>query len=339
MPIKIKLGLFTLGFLVLLVSLNNASPLNKLLITQDWFVLMRVATRIWFIASLAVLILCGFGLEFLRQKRINQKIFVLIIFLLLIESLALSWSRLFKPFPDQSRFVNDVIYQYIKQDNDQFRVFCVNRCLSQQEAAKNNIELVEGYNTLLQLNYYQYAWKFTNERWNYYTLAIPPIGLYKFDKIQPDPIALGLFNTKYIISPYPLYNPSFKLLKEGYYKIYTNSDFQPRAFFWENNKPGQKIPVIVYEPNYIRLDTSTHKSSQIILSEVYSKGWKVYLNGKEQVEIVQFPEILRMVNIKPDTIFVDFLYEPKSFLIGKLITGFSILTAILAFIYKKKFHL
>lgn len=322
---KLKLIILTATFLITVVILNNASPFYKLLITQDWYVLMRVSTRLWFIILFIIIFLAGLGLDRIISK-FNSKFAYLIIFISISELTFFSWFYLSKPIPKLA-FVSEPVYQFLKDDTEQFRVFCTTRCLSQKRAAEYELELVEGYNTIQQMNYYNEAWQLMGGYWNYYTLSIPPMGLYKFEKLQPDPVSLGAYNVKYVISPHKLTNIEF-VLKENIkgYLIYQNKLFLPRAYFWTNDqKPSIKAPILQYSPNHIRVDTSSNKTQRIVLSEVYSLGWVAYLNGKSKVPVQEKPDALRLVDIKSDTQFVDFKYQPESFKYGLIITGITLI--------------
>ncbi len=83
LPLKVKIGTIFLITFTLLISLNNASPISKLLLKVDGFVLMRVATRVWFVVILIALILCGFGLEYLKQRRVAKALLFFIVILLI----------------------------------------------------------------------------------------------------------------------------------------------------------------------------------------------------------------------------------------------------------------
>lgn len=324
-----KLFLFIFSLLVILISLNNASPAYKFLLKMDWYALMRVATRVWFISALAIIVLAGIGLDYLLKVNVRKPIIFFIIFLSLAETIFLSWTRILKPTSGTTNYVPLEVYQFLKNDRDRFRVFCPERCFSQQEAAKANLELIDGYNTLQQTNYYKHMWQLSGGYWNYYTLALPPQGDFRINKLQPDASSLGFYNTKYVISSYPLKNKDLIPKKQfGQFTIYKNNLFKTRAYF--KNAPSEKdeASILKFSPNHIRVDTSRQLSNQVILAEVHSPGWKAYLNGKEKTEVLETPISLRLVNIKPDTNFVDFRYQPKSFMIGKIITLITIFLLI-----------
>lgn len=318
---KTKIPLILAGVIIILISLNNASPIYKLLLKLDWYVLSRVATRVWFIPTLMVTILAGFGMEKLIKAKVKNIFICLIIGLTLADLLYLSWTRILKPLPQQASYIPSEIYQMLKNDSDRFRVFCIDRCFSQQEAAKANLELVEGYNTLQQTNYYKHMWQLSGGYWNYYTLALPPLGDFQVNKLQPDAKSLGVYNTKYVLSTYPLKDKNFSLEKQiGQFTIYRNNLFKTRAYFKNTSSTKDDAPIVKFSPNHIQVNVSKQLSEQVILAEVYSKGWKAYLNGKEETKILETPVSLRLINIKPDTKYVDFRYQPESFTRGKVVT-------------------
>ena len=156
--------------------------------------------------------------------------------------------------------------------------------------------------------------------------------MYTFDKPQPDAKALGEFNTKYVISPYELTDKNFSLKnKFSEYYVYQNEVYLPRAYFQDDNqRPGSEAKILSYKPNEISIDTSDHKSSSLILSEVWSPGWKAYLDGNQLVKVQETPNVLRLVDIRPDTKFVVFKYDPEIFKRGRLIT---VATLLFLFLY------
>lgn len=323
---KLKLILLAFAGLVLLVCLNNASPIYEFLLSQRWFVLMRVATRVWIIPTVLVCLLSGFAI----QKIKSRIIYYLVIFFTISELLFLSWKVQAKQPPTISNVVPQQVIDFIKTDNDHFRVFCTTGCISQKISVVNNIELVEGYNTLQQINYYQYAWQWSGQWWGYYTLAIPPFGLRHQELKKLDTNALGLLNTKYIISPYKLNNPNLKLVnKSEGYLVYLNEEYLPRAFTWPEKLP---VKILEYKPNKVVIDTADlNQNTQIVLSEVYSPGW--YINGKSTRE---GPSILRSFQIEKTRSQMLFEYNPSLFDVGKTITGVTLMFCLGFFIYPNK---
>lgn len=335
---KYKIVLFLIGIIIVLLSLNNTSPIYSLLMSQSWYILGRVATRVWFIPAMIVPLLAVFVVEKYVSK--IKIIFYFLILILIIESLTLSWVRLMRPIQNEENIVPYEILQVLKNDKSRFRVFCLNRCIPQKLAVEQNLELVEGYNTIGQFNYYKHMWQLSGAYWNYYTLALPPIGSYTFEKLKPDAVSLGAYNVKYVIAPYPLNDSAFSLIKQtGNYYLYLNSLEFPRAYFRDNANKGLGVEakILNYTPNWIKVDTSAMTGKSLILAEVYSPGWKAYLNGQEETLVRETPSSLRQINLKSDTKFVDFKYDPHGYNFGRIISLVTLIfIAFLVIIERKK---
>lgn len=336
----IKLFLVLVLVTTSLIALNNSSPFYKFLLSQDWYVLSRVATRVWFIPTLILVGLAGFAFDRIT-KTVGRRTALLVASLAIAETVILFWSYFISAKPQIPNLASPGVYEFLKNQEGKFRVFCVNRCLSQKEAAKAGIELVEGYNTLQQMNYYKHSWQLMGGYWNYYTLALPPIGAYKFEKLQPDAKSLGEFNTKYVISPYELADKNFILERRlGQYLVYKNAVFQTQAYFWsDQQKPGKSAKIVAYSPNRISVDTTNKDASRLVLSEVWSPGWKAYLDGKTQAIVQETPNSLRLIDLKPETQFVDFVYEPPGFKAGRAITFTTLIVLVGYGIYRWKKYL
>ncbi len=315
--LKLKTIIFIFSLSILLIAANNISPLYHLLLSTNWYDTLRVSTRIWFLLIIIVTYLAGYGYEHLHNKK--PLLANILIVIAISELVFNSWIYLNKQVSKEpNRFAPRELYEYLKNDPDRFRVFCTNRCLSQKEAAIYGLELIEGYSTLQQMNYYQEAWQLTGTYWNYYTLSIPPTGSYKFGEVKPDASSLGFFNTKYIISSKPLKDSNLmEEIKFEDYTVYRNKLFKPRAYFWKDDQTiGDEAPIISYTPNNIKVDTPINQTGHLVLSEVYSPGWKAFINGKEKVEVQEKPDTLRLVNLPPNTKFVEFKYRPRGFVLG-----------------------
>lgn len=332
---KFKISILITLILITLVSLNNASPLYQLFLKLDLYVLMRVTTRVWFIVIIIVTFLAGLGIEYIK-KNYGFKIAAVIATLAILELYPISWIYLLKPV-EQINFTPPEVINYLKTDHSLYRVFCVTRCLPQKEAAENKLELIEGYNTIQQYNYYKQSWQLMGNYWNYYTLAIPPFGITQYEKIKPDAKSLGEFNTKYIISPYQITDQNLILkTKIADYFIYQDSLFQSRSYFFDSNAGIlDTAKISYYSPNLVRIDTSSQSTNKIILAQVYSPGWNAYLNGIEKTPVLERPDTLMLTNIKSNTKFVDFKYEPANFGIGLAITTVTLIYFCFIFIRGK----
>ncbi|MFC1625515.1 hypothetical protein ACFL1Q_00535 [Patescibacteria group bacterium] len=324
---KYRVLIFILVAGISILALNNLLPGYSFFVKQKWFTLLRVTTRLWYINNFITAVLGGVAINTLIKAKKKLLLTNLIILLALGEVLTLSWIYIFKPPYKNLNLAPKQVFEFLGKDSDRFRVFCTTRCLSQQESAKYNLELVEGYNTLQQTNYFKQSWQLMGGFWNYYTLAVPPVDTSITNQIQPDAKALGEYNTKYIVSPYKLTDSGFELVDTtNNFLIYQNNFFIPRA----------SVPITLYTPNHIRLDTKDFSNNQIILSEVYSPGWKAYLNESKEVRVQETPNGLRAVDITTNTKLVDLKYLPNGYVWGM---GISLTTIfiLIGFFFLKKF--
>ena len=268
------------------------------ILTFDWFILFRVSTRFWFPIIIIIMYLAAKGLDYLTSK--NKKLLLVFGLLSLIEYLLIGKYIFSKPIKLVESTPPGII-AFLAEDVGIYRVFCLTKCIRQKDAAINNIELVEGYGTLQQKNYFGYSQQLAQGYWDKkYTLSIPPFQNYIYEKFKPYPPALTTYRVKYVISPYELSIMNLKLIKiiDQFY-LYQNELYV---------SPNYNI----YKPNFIRVVVKD-ETLKLTIPEVYSPSWNAYLNGIEKVDILESIEKTRSVNIKSDTKFVDFKYEAIKF--------------------------
>jgi hypothetical protein len=270
-----------------------------------------------------VVILLSLYLVTITLEKFTPRLRAIFAILLIGESLLLSWTYLAKQ-PFIPPYISNETISQINEDQETFRIFCLTRCISQQQAALYSLELVDGYSTLIQQNYNRQFWGFTKNYWTYYTLALPPMGLYTNTKIDPDSESLGDYNTKYIISPYALLNSHYKLNfeKEGYY-IYRNTQFHPRAYFADvSGKEHSGAVIISRTPNEIVIDVTKKEptATTLIVSEVYSEGWRAFTEDGKKLEVLETPNGLRAVPLDSSTQMITLYYKPDSIIVGLIMT-------------------
>lgn len=282
-------------YTLILLSLISFLALN--ILGFDWFVLFRVSTRFWFPAIIILLILAAKGLDYLTSK---NRLFIIFGILAIIEYILIDKFIMERPIKNVTSTPAGII-EFLKKDKEIYRVFCLDKCIRQKDAAINNIELVEGYGTLQQKNYFEYSQQLAQGHWEKkYTLSLPPYQNYIYEKFKPYPPALAEYRIKYVISPYELDVKNLKMIsKIDNYLIYKN-------LLYIN--PNYEI----YKPNFIRVIV-TSNTGELIIPEVYNPDWNAYLNGVKKVKIIETSDKTRSVNIDTDTKFVDFKYEPFNF--------------------------
>src|SRR5258708_931548 len=276
---KNKILITTVLLILVLVSMNNISPIYDFLTKQNWYILLRVSTRFWFLIIFIFIFLVGIGFEYLIKNRKTRFLIYTLSIIAILELLLTSWTRILKPIIKDPNLASREVYEFLSQDKNQFRVFCLERCLSQKKSASYGLELAEGYGTLQQKNYYEYSEQLSQSFYrNRYTLSIPPFEIFKFEDLQPNTPNLTAFNIKYVISNHILKDKNLKLVKKSNkYLIYEN----------EINIPRSNYPITHYSPNFIQINISIYKENNVIISEVYNKDWKAYLDGKTETKITE----------------------------------------------------
>jgi len=85
-----------------------------------------------------------------------------------------------------------------------------------------------------------------------------------------------------------------------------------------------------YQPDQLTFEASIANAQLAVFSEIYyPKGWKVFVNGKEE-EIIRVDYLLRGVILPAGISTIEFMFEPTSYKVGKLLaTAGSVLILLL----------
>ena len=83
-----------------------------------------------------------------------------------------------------------------------------------------------------------------------------------------------------------------------------------------------------HDPNRVNVKTTSSTASILILSDNHYPGWRTYVDGRA-VETLRVDYNLRGVPLAAGEHQVEFVYRPKSVLIGVLISVFSVLALVL----------
>lgn len=86
-----------------------------------------------------------------------------------------------------------------------------------------------------------------------------------------------------------------------------------------NNQAGS-IHLTVYQPNQLTYQFSSTEPQVAVFSEVYYyTGWKAYINGKE-VPTCRANYVLRAMPLPAGNYNIEFVFEPQSYQVGKILT-------------------
>lgn len=86
------------------------------------------------------------------------------------------------------------------------------------------------------------------------------------------------------------------------------------------NLPQEPNPTILeYMPNRVTIKATLFEDGYLVLSDTFYPGWNAYVDGKKS-RVLKTDYILRSVFLEKGEHMVQFIYEPKSFTIGMIIT-------------------
>lgn len=155
-----------------------------------------------------------------------------------------------------------------------------------------------------------------------------------FNLIKLDDPRLSNLSTKYILSNEKLYLNQFHNNKEikfpDGFLIYENPNYLPRAAIYnQKNELISKARIIDINPNEIKiiLPKQAKDTDYLLLRDTYYPGWQAYDQNMKEL-IISAQEIFRRVNLNQNIDSVVFKFKPKSFYLGLIISGSTLITII-----------
>jgi Bacterial membrane protein YfhO len=85
--------------------------------------------------------------------------------------------------------------------------------------------------------------------------------------------------------------------------------------------------IVRYENELVTIATSTHNEGILVLADSYYPGWKAFVDGREEV-IRKANLFFRAVPLPAGNHTVEFRYEPRSFMIGLIVSATTLITLI-----------
>jgi len=103
----------------------------------------------------------------------------------------------------------------------------------------------------------------------------------------------------------------------------------------ENYQQEPNPTIIEYSPNRVTIKATLLDDGYLVLGDAFYPGWNVYVDGKKS-KILKTNYIMRSVFLEKGDHIVKFVYEPKSFTIGMIITLASVVILIPVSIFYNK---
>ena len=268
--------------------------------------LFRVPSRMWFIVSLMISIVAGAGFDLIYKV---NKILAMFLFILCIgEFIFLANQRLEMTSDIPTGSISNEFRQLISNEKGYFRIHCIKQCIPLDIIFDNYLSLTSGYNPVQLKNYFWFYQKASGFQFASYAPSLPPYQTFA-DTLQPNAMLLGSLGVRFVISPYTLENKNFHFIKkiDDLY-LYKNYLEKPRVYI--KNAEGE-TPLSIKKdiPGYVATDLPNQEYGEIVLNEVYTTGWRVYIDGRE-TRPYQVNDIVIGSNIPRNTKTVTFSYEP-----------------------------
>ena len=81
-----------------------------------------------------------------------------------------------------------------------------------------------------------------------------------------------------------------------------------------------QINLVVTKPAYLKYESESSVDGMAVFSEIYyPKGWHAFIDGKE-VNILRANYVLRALEIPTGKHVIEFMFEPKPYLVGNKVT-------------------
>ncbi|MFH1048514.1 MAG: YfhO family protein [Patescibacteria group bacterium] len=121
-------------------------------------------------------------------------------------------------------------------------------------------------------------------------------------------------------------------------------DFNPLKNIILKKKPGlilpnndfasynDKVDIVKYAPDTIEIKAELEENGILFLSEVYYPGWEAYIDGVK-TEIYEANYLFRAIELQKGNHNIKFIYNPKSFKTGLIISIISLTCAITSLLY------
>lgn len=318
-----------LSFLIFILITINKVDIGKILQAHGYAIGNNIQEIVRLIKKDIVLFsILSFSsaiLLFLRVKNIlNIFAIKFLIIIIIIFNLWFFGLKFYETKSIKDVFKKTPEINIFKNDNSIYRVFDLDGKLLSLPG-RNNIQSLTGFESLYLTYYRDFLWQVGNHSDTPYETLFSIYDIKNYE-------ILKLLNVKYIISNKKLSDPNIQKL-QNIDSLYMIKNTRPRAYI-DYPHGFQEIKIDKYSPNQIKLHTSLPQQGLLVLSEIWYPGWRAFDNGKE-LTINKTHSIFRSVNLNKGKHRVEFIFDPDTYKVGKIISILSIIFVIAYFIFYK----
>jgi len=226
--------------------------------------------------------------------------------------------------------------EYLSRKEGRYRSYSLSYSVPQHTAMQLDLDLADGVDPIQLAHYVGFLALAGGYEDTGYSPTLPP--LIDDRSARPDPMRLGLLNVGFVLASFPLEVDGLaRTAQVGESHVYWNEHVLPRAFVVADApEPVQgdvalELPVETgpariesYSPNRIVVETELEQRGLLVLSEVWYPGWRALEEGQE-LHIQRVESTLRGITLEPGPHRVEFLYSPRTFWMGLIISGTAVL--------------
>lgn len=142
-----------------------------------------------------------------------------------------------------------------------------------------------------------------------------------------------------LLSNYAVYSS-----KEEFEKFFFDATFDPAKtvlldeqipFHSANNQERGNVEVLAYEPNMIRLRTSTAANRIVFISDTFYPGWKAFIDGQSE-KIYRANYAFRAFPVPAGTHLITMVYDPDTLRWGWYISSLSVVLFVAAMVWFRR---
>lgn len=142
-----------------------------------------------------------------------------------------------------------------------------------------------------------------------------------------------------LLSNYAVYSS-----KKEFEKLFFDATFDPAKtvlldeqipFHSTNNQEKGNVEVLAYEPNMIRLRTSTAADRIVFISDTFYPGWKAFIDGQSK-KIYRANYAFRAIPVPAGTHLITMVYYPDTVRWGWYISSLSVVLTAAAMIWVRR---
>lgn len=346
---------FAISFLMACFTIIIIIFLAGLIFWPLWGKNALVSLRNLVLPSFSMVMLLSFLPLYLAIRSKKLRILIIISLLFLLSFSLLRHSLKYNPFVEkevlfpQTETINFLQQQ---QKNDHFRVQITHSdLLTPNINLVYGLEMVEGYDSVHSKRFEELAMAANNEN---PSLKYESPGRILFLGRYQSPL-FDLMNVKYVLALKDIPDSKFKLVfQKGQTRVYENQKAYPRVYLTKeyeiitneekiltemlrfSRKGERKVvleeeielqqaknesnrlssaEIIDYSPQSVKVKTQSASEEILVFSDAYDPGWRASIDGKP-TKVYRANYNFRAVIVPEGDHQIDFIYQPKSFMIG-----------------------